>query len=70
MVFGWFAETRRTAAAVAEFPEEVGWMRVCVAGGGCSDPRIDADEDTDQIGCERVRQEVGEMGVFGGRCVS
>lgn len=63
ILFG-LAKTWRTARAMCQFPEEVGGMGVCVARGCGADTWVDADENADEIGGERVSEEVREMCVF------
>ena len=52
-----------------QFPEEVGGVGVSVAGGCGADAWVDADEDADEVGGERVCEVVGQVGVFGWRGV-
>lgn len=39
-------------------------MGVCVPGGCCAYARVDADEYANEIWGERVREVVGQMGIF------
>ena len=48
------AETGRAAGFVGEFPEEVGGVGVGVAGCRGADAWVDADEEGDEVGGERV----------------
>lgn len=69
-VLGGLAQARCAAGGVAELPEEVGGVRVGVAGGGGADAGVHADEDADEGGGEGVGEEVGQVRVFAGGCVA
>jgi len=55
---------------VEELPEEVGRVVVGVACGSGADARIHTDEDTDEVGGERVGEVVDEVGVFAGGSIA
>ena len=68
-VFRGCASPRRAAGGVQELPEQVGGVGVGVAGGGGAEARVDANEDADEGGGERVDEVVGDVSVFARRGV-
>lgn len=65
MVFFRLAKARRASRAMCESPKEIGGMGVRVPCDCGADARIDADEHANEIWGERIREMIGQMGVFG-----
>ena len=63
-VFKGFAKARRAAGGVEEFPEEVRRVGIGVTGRSGFQPRVDPDEDADQVGEQGVDEKVGEVSVL------
>ena len=56
MAFAGLAQTRCAAGAVGQFPKEVRWMGIGVAGGCGAQAWVEADEDANQVGPKGISE--------------